>query len=172
MGKLTFPKRSLMLTIGGVVLLVLGVTLGLSISAMAMTAEEKPQHMHTLYDVEAQVVTPNPAPPPTPTPTPKPTPANQVKVNIVYPIDGASYPFTDPGSGPLSSAYFTSSFSVTCSGGARRVRWGFDSSPALGGSGFYDQTSVQFVTKLPGGSHVFWVQSDCGENKVNFSIGG
>ena len=97
--------------------------------------------------------------------------ADQVKVNIVYPINGATYPITDPAPGPLSSAYFTASFSVTCAGGAHKVQWGFDSSAALGSSTFYDQTSVQFVHKLLGGSHVFWVKSDCGENRVKFTIG-
>jgi hypothetical protein len=96
--------------------------------------------------------------------------ADQVAVNIVYPINGATYPKTDPGPGKLSSAYFTASFSVTCAGD-HKVQWGFDSSPALGSSVFYDQTSVQFVHKLPGGGHVFWVKSDCGDNRVKFSIG-
>jgi hypothetical protein len=31
--------------------------------------------------------------------------ADQVKVNIVYPINGANYPITDPATGPLKSAY-------------------------------------------------------------------
>jgi hypothetical protein len=97
--------------------------------------------------------------------------ADQVKVNIVYPINGATYPITDPAPGPLKSAYFASSFSVTCGGGSHNVKWGFDGGPALGSSSFYDQTSIQFVHKLPGGAHVFWVKSDCGENKVTFRIG-
>lgn len=96
--------------------------------------------------------------------------ADQVKVNIVYPINGASYPITDPAPGVLNSAYFTTSFSVTCKGD-HKVQWGFDSSPAVGSSTFYDQTSVQFVYKLPGGDHVFWVKSDCGTNRVKFRIG-
>jgi hypothetical protein len=96
--------------------------------------------------------------------------ADQVKVNIVYPINGATYPITDPAAGALDSAYFTTSFSVTCSGD-HKVQWGFDSSAAVGSSAFYDQTSVQFVYKLPGGSHVFWVKSDCGVNRVKFRIG-
>lgn len=79
--------------------------------------------------------------------------ADQVKVNIVYPINGATYPITDPGPGVLNSAYFTSSFSVTC-GGDHKVKWGFDGT-TVGNSTFYDQTSVQFVHKLPGGGHVF-----------------
>lgn len=96
--------------------------------------------------------------------------ADQVKVNIVYPINGGHYPITDPPAGPLKSHYFTSSFSVTCSGD-NKVQWGFDSSPAVGSSTFYDQTSVQFVHKLPGGGHVFWVKASCGENRVKFTIG-
>jgi len=96
--------------------------------------------------------------------------ADQVKVNIVYPINGASYPITDPAAGRLRSAYFTASFSVTCPGD-HQVKWGFDNAPAVGSSMFYDQTSVQFVHKLPGGSHIFWVKSNCGENKVKFKIG-
>lgn len=96
--------------------------------------------------------------------------ADQVKVNIVYPINGATYPITDPAPGPLKSAYFPSSFSVTCPGD-HKVEWGFDSSPPVGTSMFYDETSVQFVYKLPGGGHVFWVRSNCAENKVKFKIG-
>jgi hypothetical protein len=97
--------------------------------------------------------------------------ADQVKVNIVCPINGASYPITDPVPVGLKSAYFTASFSVTCGGGSHSVKWGFDGGPAVGSVTFYDQTSVQFVHKLPAGSHVFWVKSDCGENKVKFTIG-
>jgi len=100
-----------------------------------------------------------------------PAAADQVKVNIVYPIDGAAYPLTDPGPGALDSAYFTSSFSVTCAGGAHRVQWGFDDLRPIGSSTFYDQTSIQFVHKLPGGDHVFWVRADCAENKVKFRLG-
>lgn len=96
--------------------------------------------------------------------------ADQVKVNIVYPINGTTYPITDPVPGPLNSAYFTASFSVTCSGD-HKVEWGFDGSSAIGSATFYDQTGVQFVHKLPGGSHVFWVKSNCGENRVKFQIG-
>ena len=97
--------------------------------------------------------------------------ADQVKVNIVYPINGATYPITGPPPGGLASAYFTASFSVTCGGGGHNVEWGFDNGPALGKAMFYDQTSIQFVHKLPGGTHVFWVKSDCGKNSVKFRIG-
>ena len=97
--------------------------------------------------------------------------ADQVKVNIVYPINGASYPVMDPAPAKINSAYFTSSFSVTCAGGGHNVKWGFDSAAPLGNANFYDQTSIQFVYKLPAGTHVFWVKSDCGENRVKFKIG-
>ena len=93
-------------------------------------------------------------------------------VNIVYPINGGSYPITDPAPGALNSAYFTASFSVTCGGGPHEVKWGFDASPALGKAKFYDMISVQFVHKLPGGIHYFWVDAgNCGKAKVKFKIG-
>ena len=94
----------------------------------------------------------------------------QAPVNIVYPIDGGSYPITDPAPGALLSAYFTSSFSVTCQGGPHTAKWGFDGT-TVGGANFYDQFSAQFVHKLPGGWHTFWVTSDCGDSKVRFYIG-
>lgn len=98
--------------------------------------------------------------------------ASMASVNIVYPINGGSYPITDPAPGVLASAYFTASFSVTCDGGPHAVAWGFDASPALGKAKFYDQISVQFVHKLPGGSHYFWVDAgDCGKARVKFKIG-
>lgn len=94
----------------------------------------------------------------------------QAPVNIVYPIDGGSYPITNPAPGALLSAYFTSSFSVTCSGGAHSVKWGFDSA-TVGSASFYDMFSAQFVYKLAGGWHTFWVSSDCGDSRVRFYIG-
>jgi hypothetical protein len=94
----------------------------------------------------------------------------QAPVNIVYPIDGGVYPIMDPAPGPLFSAYFTSSFSVTCQGGQHTVKWGFDST-TVGSATFYDQFSAQFVHKLPGGHHTFWVSSDCGDSRVKFDIG-
>ena len=94
----------------------------------------------------------------------------QAPVNIVYPINGGTYPITNPAPGALFSAYFTSSFSVTCSGGAHGAKWGFDST-TVGSANFYDQFSAQFVHKLPGGWHTFWVTSDCGDSKVRFFIG-
>ena len=95
----------------------------------------------------------------------------QASVNIVYPINGATYPFTDPAPGPLKSAYFTASFSVTCKGD-HKVEWGFDNT-TVGTQGFYDQTSVQLVYKLPGGGHSFWAKVDknCGGSGIKFKIG-
>ncbi len=95
-------------------------------------------------------------------------------VNIVYPIHGGTYPITDPGPGGLKSAYFAASFSVKCRGGGHTVKWGFDGSASLGGASFYDEVSVQFVHKLPGGTHLFWAYADCGKTpkgEVKFRIG-
>ena len=90
-------------------------------------------------------------------------------VNIVYPINGASYPITDPNC-QLNSAYFTASFSTTCSGGPQSVEWGFNDD-TLGEAKFYDQFTSQFTWKLPAGTHIFWVRSDCGQEHVEFRIG-
>ncbi len=95
-------------------------------------------------------------------------------VNIVYPIHGATYPITDPGPSGLKSAYFASSFSVKCGGGPHTVKWGFDGVFTLGSATFYDQTSVQFVHKLPGGPHRFSAIARCGDiprGDVSFNIG-
>lgn len=92
----------------------------------------------------------------------------QHAVNIVYPIDGESFPKTDPGC-KIVSAYFAASFSVTCSGD-HSVKWGFDGAP-IGEAKFYDEFSAQFTWKLPAGSHTFFVESDCGQNAVKFGIG-
>jgi hypothetical protein len=94
----------------------------------------------------------------------------QTPVNIVYPIHGGTYPITGPAPGVLGSAYFTSSFSVTCPGGQHNVEWGFDST-SVGKATFYDQFTSQFVHKLGGGSHTFWVTSSCGDSRVKFDIG-
>ena len=95
-------------------------------------------------------------------------------VNIVYPIHGAAYPITDPGPNGLKSAYFASSFSVKCGGGPHTIKWGFDGAFNLGSATFYDQTSVQFVHKLPGGPHSFSANAGCGDTprgEVKFNIG-
>jgi hypothetical protein len=93
----------------------------------------------------------------------------QIPVNIVYPINGGTYPIVDP-SGPIHSAYFTASFGTTCEGGPHTVKWGFDGG-TLGSAQFYDELSAQFTWKLPAGPHTFWVASDCGKNEVRFQIG-
>ncbi len=92
-----------------------------------------------------------------------------IPVNIVYPIDGGKYPIVDP-AGKVLSAYLTASFGTTCAGGPHDVQWGFDQAP-IGSAQFYDQFSAQFTWKLPAGNHVFWVKSDCGSDKVSFTIG-
>jgi len=98
--------------------------------------------------------------------------AASAAVNIVYPIDGGTYPIADPAPGALNSTYFTTSFSVTCSGGGHGVKWGVDKIQ-LGQARFYDQLSEQQVWKLPGGKHVFWVDAGrrCGVQRVRFKIG-
>ncbi len=95
----------------------------------------------------------------------------QADVNIVYPIDGETYPKVDPSpGGKLSSAYLPFSFSTTCSGGGHEVRWGIGNT-TLGKAGFYDEFSGQFLWKLPPGKHEFWVKSDCGKGSVVFKVG-
>lgn len=94
----------------------------------------------------------------------------QAPVNIVYPVHGATYPITDPAPGALHSMYFTSSFGVTCPGGQNTVEWGFDST-TVGTATYYDMFSAQFVHKLPGGTHVFWVKTNCGSEAVKFNVG-
>ncbi len=89
-------------------------------------------------------------------------------VNIVYPIDGASYPIQDATCKPLS-AYFAASFSCTGAGGPHKVEWGFDGN-VLAHAEFYDELSDQFVWKLPAGTHTFTVKSDCGNAAVKFQI--
>lgn len=92
----------------------------------------------------------------------------QHTVNIVYPIEGETFPKIDPAC-KIQSAYFAASFSVTCSGD-HNVKWGFDGG-GVGEAAFYDEFSAQFTWKLPSGSHTFWVESDCGSNSVKFEIG-
>ena len=95
----------------------------------------------------------------------------QVPVNIVYPINGATYPLADinPMTRTVASAYITVSFGTTCEGGGYKMSWGFDST-TLGSGTFYDQASVQQVYKLPAGKHSFWVRSDCGKDSVKIVI--
>lgn len=93
----------------------------------------------------------------------------QHTVNIVYPINGQTFPKINPAC-QIKSAYFAASFSVTCGGGPHSVRWSFDGI-TRGKASFYDEFSGQFTWKLPAGAHVFRVESDCGNNQVRFKIG-
>ena len=94
----------------------------------------------------------------------------QSPVNIVYPINGGTYPKVNPMPGKLSSTYMAFSFSTTCEGGPAQVEWGVDGD-THGQARFYDEHSTQYVYKMPPGRHVFWVRSSCGENKVEFQVG-
>ena len=78
-------------------------------------------------------------------------------VNIVYPIQGGTYPITDPAATSLSSAYIALSFSATRGGGPYIACWTVDDDN-LGEARFYDEVSVQQVWKLPGGKHRFYVE--------------
>ena len=89
-------------------------------------------------------------------------------VNIVYPIQGESFPKIDPRPN-LQSAYVTFSFSVTKSGGPYNVKWGVNNQ-TLGEATYYDQFSAQFVWKLPGGKNEFWVKGDSGSDAVTFTV--
>jgi len=94
----------------------------------------------------------------------------QAAVNIVYPVDGDTYPIVDiTPIGVVNSAYFTASFSTTCPGGQNTVKWGFDGN-STGSATFYDQFSAQFVHKLAAGVHTFKVVSSCGAESVTFKI--
>ncbi len=92
-------------------------------------------------------------------------------VNIVYPIDGSTYPVTNPGSGTLKSAYLAYSFGCTRGGGPTTVTWGFDRT-TVGEARFYDQFSAQGVWKVAGGTRRFWVKTNKGDSDaVKFSVG-
>ncbi|MCK4764075.1 MAG: hypothetical protein KAW12_17885 [Candidatus Aminicenantes bacterium] len=88
------------------------------------------------------------------------------KVNIVYPAEGGVYPVTGPTGS--KSTYFTASFGITCDGDFN-AEWGFDKQP-IGKGLFYDQMSAQFVFKLSGGDHIFWVKAENMEEKVKFTL--
>ncbi|MEM1323464.1 MAG: hypothetical protein AAGG75_24570 [Bacteroidota bacterium] len=90
-------------------------------------------------------------------------------VNIVYPIANETFPRIDPAVPNPNSAYVTFSFSVTKSGGASNVEWGVNNQ-TLGNATYYDMFSAQFVWKLPGGQHKFWVSGDSGSDSVTFNV--
>ena len=90
-------------------------------------------------------------------------------VNIVYPINGGTYPISNPAPVNPNSAYLTFSFSVTKGGGSYRVEWGIDNQ-TLGNANYYDMYSAQFVFKVAGGKHEFWVRGDSGSDSVTFTV--
>lgn len=90
-------------------------------------------------------------------------------VNIVYPINGESYPKMNPAAANINSLYLTFSFSVTRSGGAYNVEWGVDNQ-TLGTATYYDMFSAQCVWKVSGGKHEFWVKGDSGSDSVVFNV--
>jgi hypothetical protein len=79
-------------------------------------------------------------------------------VHIAYPIPGSA-----------QANYVKVSFTVTCAGGPRNVRWGFDGN-VVGSATFYDNFNSQFLHKLPSGVHVAQVWSSCGEDRVQFVV--
>jgi hypothetical protein len=92
----------------------------------------------------------------------------QVPVNIIYPINGGTYPVG--GGMPTSGAeYINASFSVTCPGGSHTVTWGFNGHQ-VGSEGFYDQVIIQQTYKLPAGTNTFYVKSECGSDYVKFLV--
>ncbi len=92
----------------------------------------------------------------------------QVPVNIIYPINGGTYPVG--GGLPTGGAeYINASFSVTCQGGSHHVTWGFNGTQ-VGSEGFYDQVIVQQTYKLLSGDNTFFVKSDCGSDYVRFKV--
>lgn len=94
---------------------------------------------------------------------------NKPLIQIVYPINGASYPVITSDS-LASAAYFTASFSITAAGGPYKIKWGFDGAP-IGGATFYDQFSAQFTWELPAGEHTFHILCCKGEKKsIDFII--
>lgn len=94
--------------------------------------------------------------------------ADQVAVNIAYPLDGSSY--------RISSGYpiLPISFSVTCKDlEDHKVEWGYGQSGAgetLGNAKFRGTISLQFLQKFSKGTWVVWVSSDCGKNRVSFKV--
>jgi len=98
-------------------------------------------------------------------------------VNIVYPIDGETYPKINPAAS-FASAYIALSFSATRAGGPYIACWTLDSDD-LGEARFYDEISVQQVWKLPVGKHRFCVEvrqpgtagTIHASDEVNFIVG-
>ena len=90
-------------------------------------------------------------------------------VNIVYPIESATYPISDPNPKKPKSAYVTFSFGLTLEGDLATVTWGVNRTK-LGEANFYDHYSTQQVWKLRGGINRFWVRAKCGEKSFNDAV--
>ncbi|MFX0201620.1 MAG: hypothetical protein ACFFCW_36360, partial [Candidatus Hodarchaeota archaeon] len=83
--------------------------------------------------------------------------ADQVNVNIAYPLNGESYKISP------DYPFLTISFSVTCKDFKdRNVEWGYNSE-TLGKAKFRGQISLQFLQKFSEGVWLIWVESDCGK---------
>lgn len=90
--------------------------------------------------------------------------ADQVNVNIAYPLNGGSYKISP------HYPFLTISFSVTCKDlEDHTVKWGY-SSETLGSAKFRGQISLQFLQKFSQGVWVIWVESDCGKNRVKIKV--
>lgn len=90
--------------------------------------------------------------------------ADQVNVNIAYPLNGETY--------KISSDYpiLTISFSVTCNDlEDHKVKWGYNKE-TLGSATFRGQFSSQFLQKFSRGEWTIWVESDCGKNSVKIKV--
>lgn len=90
-------------------------------------------------------------------------------VNIVYPIESATYPISDPNLKKPKSAHVTFSFGLTLEGDLATVTWGVNRTK-LGEAKFYDQYSTQQVWKLRGGINRFWVRAKCGKKSFNDAV--
>lgn len=90
--------------------------------------------------------------------------ADQVNVNIAYPLNGGGY--------KISPAYpiLPISFSVTCKGlEDHNVKWGYNRE-TLGQAKFRGTIGVHFLQKFSEGEWLVWVTSDCGKNEVKFKV--
>ena len=90
--------------------------------------------------------------------------ADQVNVNIAYPLNGKTYTISP------TYPFLTISFSVTCKDlEDHNVKWGYNKE-TLGNAKFRGQISIQFLQKFSQGAWVIWVASDCGKNEVKIKV--
>ena len=84
--------------------------------------------------------------------------SEQAKLNIIYPINGASYPFGDSRIDKLiQMVRIPFSFCSTLAEGPHKIEWGFDND-TVGSGTFCDQIAVHGVYRLMSGWHKFWGQ--------------